>query len=234
MRSIARLIPSVGALVLALTLAAPSADAGHWFGRGHHNDRIEGSGHYETRSFDLEDFDSIRIDGVFVIDVTAGEDYSIELEAEDNLLDLIIVEVRRGELILDIDDDFDIETDEEIRLTISMPALVEIDGNGVYELRGTGLDNEMTEIYVQGVGNIELEGRTLELRVQCEGVGNVDLRDLVAQNADVRVEGVGDAYVNVEQELRARVSGLGEIKYAGHPESVDDRVDGFGSISAAR
>jgi hypothetical protein len=115
-----------------------------------------------------------------------------------------------------------------------MPALVEIDGNGVYELRATGLDNEMTEIHVEGVGNIELEGRTKDLRVQCEGVGNVDLRDLVAQNADVRVEGVGDAYVNVEQELRARVSGLGEIRYAGHPESVDDRVDGFGSIRAAR
>ena len=234
MRLIARLIPSLGALILALILTAPSADAGNWFTRGHHDDRIVGSGHYESRSFDLDDFDSIRIDGVFVIEVTAGEDYSVELEAEDNLLDLIIVEVRRGELVLDIDDEFDIETDDEIRLTISMPALVEIDGNGVYELRATGLDNEMTEIYVEGVGNIELEGRTKDLRVQCEGVGNVDLRDLVAQNADVRVEGVGDAYVNVEQELRARVSGLGEIRYAGHPESVDDRVDGFGSIRAAR
>ncbi len=234
MRSIARIIPTLGALMLALVLIAPSADAGNWFSRGHHNDRVEGSGHLETRSFDLKDFDAIRIDGVFEIEVTAGEDYSVELEAEDNLLDLIIVEVRRGELILDIDDDFDIETDESIRLVISMPALVEIEGNGVYELRATGLDNEKTAIYAQGVGNIELSGRTEDLRVQCAGVGNIDLRDLVAQNADVRVEGVGDAYVNVEQELRARVSGLGEIEYAGHPESVDDRVDGFGSIRSAR
>jgi hypothetical protein len=234
MRSIARLVPSLGALILALTLVAPPADAGNWFTRGHHDNRIEGSGHYETRSFDLHDFDTIRIDGVFVIEVTAGEDYSVELEAEDNLLDLIIVEVRRGELVLDIDDDYDIETDEQILLTISMPALVEINGNGVYELKATGLDNEKTEIRAQGVGNIELEGRTRDLEVRCEGVGNVDLRNLVAQNADVRVEGVGDAYVNVEQDLRARVSGLGEIKYAGHPESVDDEVNGFGSIHAAR
>ena len=48
----------------------------------------------------------------------------------------------------------------------------------------------------------------------------------------VRVEGIGDVYVFVEQDLRARVSGLGDIVYAGNPESVDDRVDGFGSIEA--
>ena len=216
-----------------LCLIAGPADAGKWFHRGHHEDRIEGSGQFETKTYDLEGFDSIRIDGVFEIDVRVGDDFAVEVEAEDNLLEYIIVEVRRGELLLDIEDDVDIETDEKFRVQIGMPALVEIDGNGVYDLTATGLDNEMTQIYTEGVGSIRLEGRTRKLRVECEGVGNADLRDLVAQEADVRVEGVGDVHVFVEQDLRARVSGLGEITYSGNPDSVDDHVDGFGSIERA-
>jgi hypothetical protein len=218
--------------LLIFSASVPSANAGPWHQHGNGKDHVEGSGDFETRSYDLKDFDGIRINGVFEIEVTAGEDYSIEVEAEDNLFDYIIVETKRGELILDIDDDVEIETDEKMLVMISMPALVEIDGNGVYELRATGIDNEKTEIYSQGVGSIELAGRTEDLRVEAGGVGEVDLRDLVAQNADVRVEGIGDVYVFVEQDLRARVSGLGDIVYAGNPESVDDHVDGFGSIEA--
>lgn len=216
-----------------LALVAAPADAGRWHSHGGDQDHVVGSGDFETRSYDLDDFDAIRIDGVFEIEVIAGEDYDVKVEAEDNLFEYIQVDVRRGELRLDIEDDVEIETDEKILVMISMPALVEIDGNGVYTLRATGLDNEKTTIHAQGVGEIELEGHTRDLRVDQEGVGHTDLRDLVAQNADVRVSGIGDVYVFVEQDLRARVSGLGDIHYAGNPESVDNHVDGFGSIERA-
>lgn len=217
--------------LLFISFAAPAADADRW-SHGNSRHHVEGSGDFETRTYDLSDFDAIRIDGVFEIEVTAGEDYEVKVEAEDNLFEYIIVETKRGELVLDLENDVEIETDESILVMISMPALVEIDGNGVYELTATGIDNEKTEIYVQGVGSVELEGRTEDLRVESNGVGEVDLRDLVAQTADVRVEGIGDVYVFVEQDLRARVSGLGDVVYGGNPESVDDRVDGFGSIEA--
>ena len=212
---------------------APTAEAGRWFGIGGGRDHVEGSGNFETRDYDLQDFDAIRIDGVFEIEVTVGEEFDVSIEAEDNLFDYIVAEVKRGELVLDYDDDVEIETDEKILVTVSMPALVEIDGNGVYELRATGLDNETTEIRASGVGSIELEGRTEDLRVESGGVGEVDLRNLVAQNAIVRVDGIGNVHVFVEKDLRARVSGLGEILYAGNPERVDDHVDGFGSIERA-
>jgi hypothetical protein len=231
MRPLVRIFLPVA--LLALTLSASSADAGKWV-RSHDSVRIEGSGDFETRNYDLEGFDSIRIDGVFVVRVTAGEDFAVELEAEDNLIEYISIEVRRGTLVLDLEDDVEIETDEEFRVTISMPELVEIDGNGVYTLRATGLDNERTEISTEGVGEIELEGKTEELFVSCQGVGDMELRDLVAQNADIRVEGIGEVNVFVEQDLRARVSGMGEVRYAGNPDSVDDEVEGFGSIKRSR
>jgi hypothetical protein len=218
--------------LVALAAAASPADADRWHrhGSGHH---VEGSGEFETRSYDLKDFDAIRIDGVFEVEVEIGDAFAVEIEAEDNLFDYIVADVRRGELRLDMEDDVEIETDEKILVMITMPALVEIEGNGVYEFRAAGLDNQELTIHASGVGQIELEGRTGKLRVECDGVGNTDLRDLVAQDADVRVDGIGDVYVFVERDLRARVSGLGSIHYAGDPASVDDRADGFGSIERA-
>lgn len=231
MRVLSRLILPVLALILVLGPA--DADAGRWFRSGH-GERIEGSGDFQTRTFELDGFDGIRIDGVFVVEVTVGEDFSVELEAEDNLIEYLIVEVRRGQLVLDMEDGVELETDEEFRVTVSMPKLVKVQGEGVYQLRARGLDNERTEIYAEGVGEIELEGRTHDLRVECEGVGDVDLRGLVAQNARVHLEGIGDVRVFVEQELTARVDGMGQLSYSGDPESVDDEVNGFGSIRRSR
>jgi hypothetical protein len=223
-------------IAVAVCLITPmtNAQAGRWVTGDRHGDRIEGSGRIVSRSLDLRDFDSIRLDGVFTVEIEVGPDYSVELEAEDNLIDLVMVEVRRGQLRLDIEDHYEIETDEEFRLTITMPRLVEIEGDGVYELWATGLDNDLTTIRVDGVGEIELEGRTEKLEVECSGVGEIDLRNLVAQIADVSVDGVGEVYVHVEDDLRAQVDGMGQIRYRGDPRSVDDEVDGFGSIRGSR
>jgi hypothetical protein len=225
---------AMAATALCLLVAVPNARAGHWVTGGRHGERIEGSGRIVSRTLELRDFDSIRLDGVFIVEVEVGPDYSVVLEAEDNLIDLLIVEVHRGQLRVDFEDHHEIDTDEEFRLTVTLPRLVEIEGDGVYELSAIGLDNDRTTIHVDGVGDIELEGRTEKLEVACSGVGEIDLRDLVAQVADVSVDGVGEVYVHVEDELRARVDGMGKIRYRGDPRSVDDEVDGFGSIRASR
>ena len=107
-----------------LCLVALPAEADRW-SHGDGDDRIEGSGRFETRTYDVDGFDAIRIDGVFEIDVAVGEDFAVSVEAEDNLLEYIIVEVRRGELLLDIEDDVDIETDENEKRLERLKALSE-------------------------------------------------------------------------------------------------------------
>lgn len=217
-------------VLLALLLMFAPAEAG-WKGWGHRG--IEGSGDLETRSFDLKDFDSIRIDGVAEVEVTIADEFKVELTTDDNLLEFVIVEVRRGTLILDMEDDIgDIDTDEGFRYRISMPSFVALDIDGVGNVEAEGLVNERFELKVDGVGNVELEGTVDELEVEMDGVGDADLRDFEAKEAWISVDGVASVVCTVTESLDASVDGMGNIKYYGDPPKVRDSVDGFGRIAA--
>ncbi len=227
-----RLAIGVAAVAIVSTTASVAV-AGGWRASHDRHARIQGSGDLETRVLDLEGFDTIRVDGIAEIDVSIGDDFRVELEAEDNVIDHVDARVSRGRLIIDTDDIHDIDTDEGIRFTITMPALVEIRVDGVCTLTAEGLDNDETRVEVDGVGDIRLSGRTRSLDVDAGGVGEIDLEDLVAQYADVNVGGVGDVVVYVEKELDVDVHGIGSVTYHGDPERVRDDVGFFGDLVAA-
>lgn len=216
------------ALLALLLTFAPADAAWPWGKRG-----IEGSGDLATRTFEVDDFDAIRIDGVATVEVTIADEYSCELTTDDNLLDYAVVEVRRGTLVLDLDDDVgNIDTDEGFRYKISMPRFVALRVDGVGNLEAEGLENEHFELKVDGVGNVELAGTVDRLEVEMDGVGEADLRDLEAKEAHVDVDGVGSVICNVTESLDARVDGMGNIKYYGDPPQVRESVDGFGKVAA--
>jgi hypothetical protein len=229
------------ALLFVLTLLASSAVLAFQADaeskrRSHHNshhgsdhDRVRGSGVLETRTLDLQNFEKVRIDGVADMVIHAGKSFSVQLTAEDNVIDLVDVQVRRGELIVE-ENDFNFDTDEGVQLTIEMPVLAAIRIDGVGNIEVFDLENEELRVDVDGVGNISVEGTTERLDVQVDGVGEVMLGDLVAQDVDVSLDGVGDVTIHVERTLRANVDGMGSLKYYGDPEIVRESVDGFGRI----
>jgi hypothetical protein len=226
-----RLILSVILLaLLALLLMFAPAEAGwkSWGKRG-----IEGSGELATRSYDLSDFDAIHIEGVATVEVTIADEFSVELTTDDNLLDYMVVEVRRGTLILDMDDDIDnIETDEGFHYRISMPSFVALKIDGVGKLEAEGLQNDRFDLQMDGVGNVELEGTVDRLKVEMDGVGEAELRDFEAKEARIDVDGVGTVICTVTESLEANVDGMGNIKYYGDPPRVRESVDGFGTVAA--
>jgi Putative auto-transporter adhesin, head GIN domain len=223
--------PVLGAIAF-LFLFTTVADAGGWLSRRDKHKSVDGSGVLETRVLDFEDFDGIDLDGVADIEINVGEAFSVELIAEDNIIDFVELGVRRGHLQIDLDDDQDIETDEGILLRISMPELRELDLSGVYNVTAQGIDNEKLKIVADGVGEVTLEGKTDQLRVAKGGVGKVDLRDLVAQFADVDANGVGEVIVFVEQELEAEANGIGNVEYYGNPVHVHGETAGLGTVKS--
>lgn len=216
--------------ILALLLMFAPADAG-WKPWKHGG--IEGSGDLETRSYDLKDFDSIRIDGVAEIEVTIADEFKVELTTDDNLLDYVVVEVRHGTLVIDQDDDIgDLDTDDGFRFRISMPAFVALRIDGVGDVEADGLVNDSFELRVDGVGNVELAGSVDRLDIEMDGVGEADLRDFEAKEASIDVDGVATVVCKVTESLDASVNGMGNIKYYGDPPRVSNSVDGFGRIAA--
>ena len=55
-------------------------------------DRIEGSGNVITKDITVKSFDELSASGIFNLQLSQGDKESVKIEADDNLMDLFIVE----------------------------------------------------------------------------------------------------------------------------------------------
>ncbi len=85
-------------------------------------------------------------------------------------------------------------------------------------------------VAVRGSGDVAAAGTAERVDVEIAGSGDVRMARLTSREANVRVISSGEAHVHASEKLVARVSGSGDIRYAGSPASVDRSIRGSGSI----
>ncbi|UCG50966.1 MAG: DUF2807 domain-containing protein [Candidatus Latescibacterota bacterium] len=225
--SMARQLPTlivVAVVVLLATTMSGNLDA-------YAKKRSSRGGHSVSQeSFDLKGFDAIRVDAVAEIEITIGPEFRVELEAREDLIDRVEVFVRKKSLVIDMEDERRIDSDRGIHLDIMMPKLVSVVVKGVAWIEGGVLDNEHLEISCPGVGEMRFQGVVGQLDVDLQGVGDLDFKELIADDVKVTLGGVGDVVVHAGKRLDARVNGMGSIRYHGNPENVRTHVGGLGRI----
>ncbi|HXC06860.1 MAG TPA: DUF2807 domain-containing protein [Bacteroidia bacterium] len=86
---------------------------------------------------------------------------------------------------------------------------------------------------VSGAGVVSLDGKTEMLTATVSGAGKLDALELSAENADIAGSGAGVSKVNVKQNLKATVSGAGDVIYREEPVSKSIELSGAGSVRNA-
>ena len=213
----------LAALTFLLAIAAAPAGAWPW-----DHDKIEGSGDLETRSFDLDGFDAIDLNGSLDVRVTFGSDTSVEVTIDDNLFDNLVLEVRGSTLVVDWDEQC--KTHRKSRIDLVLPRLEEIELSGAGNVDIEDFRGDRFEFTLNGAGDLDMSGEVDELEISISGAGDVDTRELDARSAKVRISGAGDADVRASERFRGSISGVGDITYYGDPEDVDKSVSGIGRI----
>lgn len=113
---------------------------------------------------------------------------------------------------------------------IALPACPAIKIKGSGDVTLPDLQQAALDLEIQGSGDITTSGEVAHLNVQVTGSGDVDARELIAELATLSVTGSGDIDAFVQSEVRARVTGSGDIVVRGNPPCRDDRVTGSGKI----
>lgn len=211
------------AVLLIVAGMAPIANA-DWFG----DDRIDGSGKMETRSFDFDDFDGIRLDGGMDIDIRLGSKHSIEVTLDDNLFDNLEIGVKGDVLRIGWDDDCD--PSRKTRTVITMPSLTKMMINGAGDVEIEGFDGGSFDYTLRGAGDLKASGNLDDLEISLHGAGDVEFRDVQAKHVDVTVAGVGDVEVTATESIKAVVNGVGDISFWGDPDKERTSVHGIGDI----
>ncbi|UCC45887.1 MAG: DUF2807 domain-containing protein [Candidatus Zixiibacteriota bacterium] len=189
---------------------------------------IEGSGDIVSEERIVDSFQRIKSSGSFDIEVKVGEEQTVTVWFDDNLIEYVITEVRRG--TLEIRTERSYSSYDGCRIQITVESLEEVSLSGSGNIYVENLAGDEFVCTVSGSGDLTAEGEVNELEIKVSGSGEVDARDLKAREAYVRVSGSGDVDVWATESLTGRVSGSGDITYYGNPEDVSTRVSGSGDI----
>lgn len=204
---------------------------GRLFDMPFHLGAVHGSGTMATDVRDLDGFHAVDVGGIFQVEITAQKTYGVEIEADDNLLELINTHVD-SDGVLHIDAERRIKSDSPIRVRVTAPDIDNLDVSGAANVMVNDLKNTGLSVDSSGASKIKISGETAKLTIDVSGATKIDAEDLKALNANVDASGASHVTVNVSERLTTDTSGASHVSYAGSPTSVQKKTSGASSVSA--
>jgi len=188
---------------------------------------------FADQTLQLPSFNAVRCDGVFEVDITAGNAQTVVVKGSDDEIAKSKFEVIDNELVITSPKgSHDAIFSKESKIIITLPTLRLFRGKGVGDIVIKNIDGDRIDLSYDGVGSLEASGKTKWLRLKGNGVGGINTKKLLADNADVDFGGVGSVEIYVSNHLNAVVHGIGSMTYFGNPKSINKVANGIGSISS--
>jgi hypothetical protein len=209
-------------IVVALTLSACTFTISY----------DEGSGVVVNETREVSDFNAVAFTGIGTLYITVGDDESLEIEAEDNIISRIVTEVRGDRLEISFDSDrweTLIRPTEPIRYFLTVQSLKEVNLSGLGDVQIEELQADRLVLTLSGAGRVKATGEADQLEINVTGAGSFDGADLVSERIDVNLSGAGSATVWATEFLDVNISGLGNVRYYDDPE-IRETVTGLGSM----
>ncbi len=217
-----------------------------WFGAR------RGSGNLTTEARQVSGFDAIRLDGAGRLVITQGTTPSLEIQAEDNLINLLTSEVEDNTLVLGYDEGGwrrTIIPTRTINYTLTVTDLTSLVLNGAGDIRIQTLQTDTLFIEINGAGNIGIEDLSAEnLRVNLSGTGSIKISGVVSdqvinidgagnyqgadsqtQSTNIKISGLGNGTVWATDTLQVTIAGGGNVSYYGSPQ-VTQKITGLGQV----
>lgn len=214
---------------------------------------VTGSGKLTTQTRSVSGFNSVLFSGLGDVTITQGQTEGLTIEAEDNIMPVIVTEVRGGQLYIGFErqnwQDI-VRPTRTIKFTLSVKSLNSLEISGVGSLNADSLradnmtikvggaggvkigDLEATTLttIMSGAGNVDISGKVNTLDATLSGVGNFACGDLQANTAKVNVTGAGGATVWATANLDVSITGAGSVSYYGKP-TISKNITGIGVLN---
>lgn len=213
--------------------------------------RVIGNGEVVSETRHVSGFDSVELSGVGRLIIEQGEQESLEIIAEENLIRYLYSDVRGSHLHLGVEEFVSLQPTTGIvyRLTVKDLRSIEASGLGDVEMQGlqteelglqisgsgktllNDLSADWLTVEISGLGGVSITGESEDQRVRLSGAGNYEAQELVSLTAHVEISGSGKAVIWVTDHLDVEVSGAGSVQYYGSPH-INSEVSGVGDIQS--
>lgn len=177
-------------------------------------------------------FKAIDLKGPMSIEVKAGQAHSLTVRGNEKFLKDLVSEVVGGELRIYLREKGATKTEGDPRVIVTVPELCKFSVSGAGESLLKNISCDRFEASYNGAGRLHIAGKAKQVKLNAQGVGEVDTKALIADDVDVNFKGVGSVKVYARGRLDANVKGIGELTYYGKPKTVNKSASGLGSVSA--
>lgn len=192
-------------------------------------DSVRGNDRVKTESRGVSAFTSIDVNGVYDLEIVCQQSPGLEIRADENILPLIVTQVRGNTLF--IYNDKSIYTKNKLTIEITTRELEKISAIGSNQINISQIDSSKLSLKQSGSGKTVISGQTKELQLDISGAIYVDAKKMHSQIVRVAIDGASSAEIWATEELNASISGVGSINYYGNPKNLIKRVVGIGSIN---
>jgi len=211
------------------------------------NNGISGDGNVVTETVDVDGFTGVHASSGIDVNISQG-DFYVEVEADENLHEVIIVELDGN--MLRIDSEQNIYKAKSKVVNVILPELTDIKISSAGDITAmTGFDCQDVDIDISSAGDLDIEldakdvkvsisssgdcdisGTAVSLDARLSSAGDLDAAELIADFVDVSVSSAGDASVYANEEIKMSASSAGNIYYHGDAEVLKSHTSSAGKI----
>ena len=224
------LITVVAVFGLSLTACVPNG-----FYNPITNKTISGSGEVITESRDVSNFERVDLQGIGNLEIVQGDEESLTITADDNLMQYITTEVVGDTLEIGMKPNLSLDPSRTIEYKLVLKSVTSIALSGFGNINSEGLTGDELEVKLTGSGDImlgNLESETLLVRIS--GFGDFEAQTISADRPTLEITGSGDITVDelTAKDLAVKISGFGDADLSGTTVDQDVQLLGSGNYNA--
>jgi len=213
---------------------------------------VRGSGSVVTQERPISAFNAIDLSGIGTVIIEQGTEETLEIAAEDNLIDYLVSDVKGRQLYLGMEEFINLQPSQDIIFYVTVKNITTIRTSGMgkvivknglesdnlqLEISGSGnmdladLSVRTLAISISGMGDVTVSGTAMQQNIEISGTGNYHAADLFSRSAQVQISGSGNARVWAADDLDLVLSGMGNLEYFGDP-ILTTEISGMGEVTS--
>ncbi len=184
-------------IVVILLVVLSLALAGCWpLSIGDQGNMVRGSGKVVSETRPVSGFTSVAVMCAGDVKITQGDTDSLVIEAEDNILPLLVSEVNNGQLVLKTKPNTSYNTTRPVRFTITVKDLWQISSSASGDVQAGDIKTSTLDLALSGSADVTLGSvQATSVSVEANASGTASLASLQANLLSVEINGSGNVEI---------------------------------------
>jgi hypothetical protein len=155
-----------------------------------------GTGQIVEKTYDFKDFTNVEISNAYQYEITQSDNYSVVVSTPESLVDHLDIHISGNTLYIGMK--FVLFSSSNLKITITMPQLINLSVTGACDGTATGFDsNSNLEIYLSGASRLDANFKAGITKLDISGDSRIT-GNLTAADTEIILSGASDLNMTMQ------------------------------------